>query len=83
MQMRLITVGEDTKIYGWLKDLTVYSSNFGELKDSKVKYRVSSLRRKSFLFSQLFLRQTDFTTGKSRCRYDYGQNSTENRRTNL
>lgn len=50
MQMRLITVGEDTKIYGWLKDLTVYSSNFGELKDSKVKYRVSSLRKRGVFF---------------------------------
>ena len=33
--MRMISVGEDTKLYGWLKDLTVYSSNFAELKDSK------------------------------------------------
>ncbi|CAF2933999.1 unnamed protein product [Rotaria sp. Silwood2] len=45
LQMRMITVGEDTKLYGWLKDLTVYSSNFRELKDSnnsnsKIKYRI-------------------------------------------
>ena len=44
--MRMISVGNDSKLYGWLKDLTVYSSNFAELKnsnnkDSKVKYRVS------------------------------------------
>ncbi len=43
--MRMISVGDDTKLYGWLKDLTVYSSNFAELKDlkdsgSKIKYRV-------------------------------------------
>jgi hypothetical protein len=41
----MISVGDDTKLYGWLKDLTVYSSNFAELKDSKnsgskIKYRV-------------------------------------------
>ncbi|CAF0751812.1 unnamed protein product [Rotaria sordida] len=45
LQMRMINVGEDTKLYGWLKDLTVYSSNFAELKDSKnsqskIKYRI-------------------------------------------
>jgi hypothetical protein len=44
--MRMISVGDDTKLYGWLKDLTVYSSNFAELKDSKnsgskIKYRVN------------------------------------------
>jgi hypothetical protein len=36
-------INNDTQIYGWLKDLTVYSSNFAELKNSgsKIKYRVS------------------------------------------
>jgi hypothetical protein len=50
--MRMISIGEDTKLYGWLKDLTVYSSNFAELKDSKdsgskIKYRVT---KKIFYF---------------------------------
>ena len=45
----MISVGEDTKLYGWLKDLTVYSSNFGELRGekqsgSKIKYRVREIR---------------------------------------
>ncbi|CAF4149952.1 unnamed protein product, partial [Adineta steineri] len=45
LQMRMIIVGEDSKIYIWLKDLTVYSSNFAELRDSKnagskIKYRI-------------------------------------------
>ncbi|CAF1245225.1 unnamed protein product [Adineta ricciae] len=45
LQMRMISVGDDTKLYLWLKDLTVYSSNFAELKDSKdsgskIKYRI-------------------------------------------
>ncbi|CAF4998325.1 unnamed protein product, partial [Rotaria sp. Silwood1] len=45
LQMRMITVDEDIKLYGWLKDLTVYSSNFAELKNSrnsnsKIKYRI-------------------------------------------
>jgi len=49
----MINVGEDTKLYGWLKDLTVYSSNFAELKDlknsgSKIKYRV--MKKTSFIF---------------------------------
>ena len=43
----MTSVGNDSKLYGWLKDLTVYSSNFAELRsannnDSKVKYRVSN-----------------------------------------
>lgn len=43
--MRMVSVADDTKLYAWLKDLTVYSSNFAELKDSKnsgskIKYRV-------------------------------------------
>ncbi|CAF4508473.1 unnamed protein product, partial [Rotaria socialis] len=42
-QMRMITVGEYTKLHGWLKDLTVYCSNFALLRDvnnlaSKIKY---------------------------------------------
>lgn len=48
--MRMTNIGEETRLYGWLKDLTVYSSNFGELKDSKnnnskIKYRVWSTIR--------------------------------------
>ena len=53
LQARLITVANDTKIYAWLKDLTVYSSNFAELKlagdaESKVKYRVKIFVDKTF-----------------------------------
>lgn len=38
-------VNNETKMYGWLTGLTVYSSNFGELRSSvdaasKVKYRI-------------------------------------------
>ncbi|CAF3667368.1 unnamed protein product [Rotaria sp. Silwood1] len=45
LQMRIIQVDNETKLYGWLKDLTIYSTNFAELKntknsDSKVKYRI-------------------------------------------
>ncbi|CAF4190264.1 unnamed protein product [Rotaria sp. Silwood2] len=45
LQMRMIQIDNQTKLYGWLKDLTIYSSNFAELKDtknsgSKVKYRI-------------------------------------------
>ena len=48
LQMKMISVGSETKLYGWLNDLTVYSSSLGALKDaenslSKVKYRVSAL----------------------------------------
>ncbi|CAF1542330.1 unnamed protein product [Adineta steineri] len=50
LQMRMIIVGEDSKIYIWLKDLTVYSSNFAELRDSKnagskIKYRILQLAK--------------------------------------
>lgn len=60
--MRMVSVADDTKLYAWLKDLTVYSSNFAELKDSKnsgskIKYRVSDgtvhrvdFIRQNFLF---------------------------------
>ncbi len=53
--MRMVNVGEDTKLYGWLKDLTVYSSNFAELKDSKnsgskIKYRVMKNNLLIFFF---------------------------------
>ncbi len=39
-------INNDTQLYGSLKELTVYSSNFAELKNakdsgSKIKYRVS------------------------------------------
>ncbi|UJR35157.1 hypothetical protein I4U23_027926 [Adineta vaga] len=45
LQMRMISVADDTKLYLWLKDLTVYSSNFAEIRDSKtssskIKYRI-------------------------------------------
>jgi len=44
-EMRMVLTGDNSKMYLWLKDLTVYSSNFAELKDphnsgSKIKYRV-------------------------------------------
>lgn len=38
--MRVIHIGNDTKILGEMNDLTVYSSNLIELKSSKIKYRV-------------------------------------------
>ncbi len=46
-------INNNTQLYGWLKDLSVYSSNFAELKsskdsESKVKYRVSEWRLNSF-----------------------------------
>ncbi len=46
LQLRMTIINNDTQLYGWLKDLTVYSSNFAELKNSKnagskIKYRVS------------------------------------------
>ncbi|CAF1260195.1 unnamed protein product [Adineta steineri] len=45
LQMRMISIGVDSKLDIWLKDLTVYSSNFAELRDSKnagskTKYRI-------------------------------------------
>ncbi|CAF0895845.1 unnamed protein product [Rotaria sp. Silwood1] len=45
LQLRMISIGTNTQLYGWLKNLTVYSSNFAELKDSnnsgsKIKYRI-------------------------------------------
>ncbi|UJR10669.1 hypothetical protein I4U23_014864 [Adineta vaga] len=45
LEMRMLIVNEESSLYGWLKDLTVYSSNFAELKSSansasKVKYRI-------------------------------------------
>jgi hypothetical protein len=63
----MISVGEDTKLYGWLKDLTVYSSNFAELKDSKnsgtkIKYRVMKKKIFHFFFKSLFFLFEDFTT---------------------
>jgi hypothetical protein len=38
--MRIINIGNDTKILGEMNDLTIYSSNLTELKSSKIKYRV-------------------------------------------
>ncbi|CAF4587796.1 unnamed protein product, partial [Rotaria magnacalcarata] len=38
--MRVINFGCDTKVFGSLNDLTIYTSNFAELKSSKVKYRI-------------------------------------------
>jgi hypothetical protein len=57
--MRMINVGEDTKLYGWLKDLTVYSSNFADLKNaktssSKIKYRVNK-KTPIYLIFRFFL----------------------------
>ncbi|CAF2390576.1 unnamed protein product [Rotaria sp. Silwood2] len=45
LQLRMITIGTNTQLYGWLKNLTVYSSNFAELRESnnsgsKIKYRI-------------------------------------------
>ncbi|CAF1265249.1 unnamed protein product [Rotaria sordida] len=45
LQLRMITIDNNTQLYGWLKNLTVYSSNFAELRDSnnagsKIKYRI-------------------------------------------
>ncbi len=65
--MRMINVGEDTKLYGWLKDLTVYSSNFAELKDSKnsgskIKYRVMKNNLLIFFFNRF---RKGFTTSES------------------
>jgi len=58
----MINVGEDTKLYVWLKDLTVYSSNFAELKDSKnsgskIKYRVMKKNKFLFFNFQAFFRR--------------------------
>ncbi|CAF4329518.1 unnamed protein product, partial [Adineta steineri] len=48
-EMRISIVNNETKLYGWLRGLTVYSSNFAELKNSnnsatKIKYRVSLIK---------------------------------------
>ena len=44
----MVTIDNETQLYGWLNDLTVDSSNFAELKysndsGSKIKYRVNSI----------------------------------------
>jgi hypothetical protein len=59
-QMRMTSIGNDMKLYGWLKDLTAYSSNFAELRDSnnsgsKIKYRVC-LNNGKFFFILIFLK---------------------------
>jgi hypothetical protein len=46
LQVKITIINNNTQLYGWLRDLTVYSSNFAELKSSKdsgskIKYRVS------------------------------------------
>jgi hypothetical protein len=46
LEIRINIINNETVLKGGLKDLTVYSSNFAELKNakdsgSKVKYRVS------------------------------------------
>jgi hypothetical protein len=48
----VINVGNDTKIFGGIKDLTIYSSNFAELKYSKIKYRVKKKTKitKKYIF---------------------------------
>jgi hypothetical protein len=38
--MDVLNVGNDTTVSGEVNDLTIYSSNFAELKYSKIKYRV-------------------------------------------
>ncbi|CAF3740023.1 unnamed protein product, partial [Rotaria sordida] len=38
-QIRMVIVDDNTKISASLKDLTIYGSNFAELKNSKIKYR--------------------------------------------
>ncbi|CAF1577688.1 unnamed protein product [Adineta steineri] len=48
--MRMINVCDESKLYIWLKDLTVYNSNFAELRDSKnagskIKYRILQLAK--------------------------------------
>jgi len=48
----VINVGNDTKIFGGIQDLTIYSSNFAELKYSKIKYRV---KKKTKIKKKLFL----------------------------
>ncbi|CAF4497379.1 unnamed protein product [Rotaria socialis] len=40
LKMRVMNFGYDTKVFGSLNDLTIYTSNFAELKSSKVKYRI-------------------------------------------
>ncbi len=62
LQLRMGIINNDTQIYGWLKDLKVYSSNFAEIRSSKtsgskIKYRVRLINN-SFIFK-------DFTTSKS------------------
>ncbi len=40
MNLRVINIENEIKLFGELSDLTIYSSNFAELKYSKIKYRV-------------------------------------------
>ncbi|CAF3899768.1 unnamed protein product, partial [Rotaria magnacalcarata] len=45
LQLRMIMIGNETQLYGWLKNLTVYSSNYADIRDSnniesKIKYRI-------------------------------------------
>ena len=80
--MQMISVGSETKLYGWLSDLTVYSSNLGALKDtgdslSKVKYRVSRLLLIP-LSLHLFLSIVDSSTGEGRSDDVDEQRRTEN-----
>ena len=89
--MRMISVGEDTKVYGWLKDLTVYSSNFGELRgdkhsSSKIKYRVRNIRsdeHPSYRLSPSPSVCEDSSTCQSGHHHDYGQGAAKTRRANL
>ncbi|CAF2545662.1 unnamed protein product [Rotaria sp. Silwood2] len=58
LQLRMITIGTNTQLYGWLKNLTVYSSNFAELRESnnsgsKIKYR--NVEQFALKPSQLYL----------------------------
>ncbi len=59
----MIDVGNDTKIFGGIQDLTIYSSNFAELKYSKIKYRVKKEKKiNKYIYICCVL---DFTTSKT------------------
>jgi hypothetical protein len=45
MHTHVIHMGNEIKVLGELNDLTIYSSNFADLKQSKVKYRVKKKDR--------------------------------------
>ncbi len=49
--MRLIITDEETHLYGSVKDLCIYESNFTKLKESKIKYYV---RKNSFILIHFY-----------------------------